>query len=436
MGLYSRTKPKKDLITEAYVGETEGIKEMQKHLSAFRAKYLGKFLKFDENINIDPDLEKFNRAVEKQFGFETFNLRIVSSTTINAFTLPVSSNFDVNTVVKPQDVLEPGKMKFKKDLGLLGLVWIFYGVLANPKFTDREVLAIILHEIGHNFEYVMNGYLGVLNTISNCLDAIVLLFVGLFAVILVRTNAYKKEINTADLNLRPTKFGYALRYLWKIKGIIDSITNETKYISKLVNPFVNLGSFITGILKRTAQQPTNVIFNLLLGYGYKAENLSDNFATMHGYGPEIASGLAKLHAVSSSQIENVVDEKIPILSQMLDFVGVPALALIHVVDPHPALPRRIQAQIEMLERELCKDSVDPKLRDRLLRDLKGVEIANDNYIKNSHKAFKELDKAAKEPHPYSNIYYEFLSRAFDGDLRHYIFDAAIRDEVDEHLNKK
>ena len=429
MGIFKRSKIQ--VVKEAYIGETKGIQEMQKHLSAFRSKYITKKFEFDENINLDKDLELFNRAAEKEFGFECFNLRIISSTTINAFTIPVSSRFDVHSSGNPDEMLEPGKMKFKKELGYCGLVWLYYGIFSNEKFTDREVMAIILHEVGHNFAHVMNGYIGILHTASKAVVfGIAIATVVPLLVVGGHTNAVYKSLNDYDKYLKDKHLGYILRYYWKNRGIIDSIRNEVNFISRLTNPIANVFNVIRGIGLKIVRDPINSVFDILLGLGYKEEVLSDNFSAIYGYGPEIASALGKFKTVHSSQLQNAIDAKIPYITQFLELTILPIEILTSVIKVHPLLSRRIDSVLEKLESELDKGNMDAKMEKRLRADIKQLYKEKEKYIKCRH------DDPVKDPVAYSKAYNSLMDYMFKGDIKHYIFDTKIDDNMENHLKIK
>ena len=47
--------------------------------------------------------------------------------------------------------------KFKKEAGYAAIVCIYAGLIFNPNYSTEEIMAIIMHEIGHNFQEAISG---------------------------------------------------------------------------------------------------------------------------------------------------------------------------------------------------------------------------------------------------------------------------------------
>ena len=155
MGIYNAP----NLIQEVYFGKTNGINELQKQFSKFRGKFINSTFKFSTKINIDPDLLKFNRMIENEFGFKTFSLYIINNIYYNAYTIPIGL-----TPGKSMTASETG-FKFKGNR-YTTMVCMSTGILLDKKFTDEELFAILLHEIGHNFSQNIDKHTSVFFTIQ------------------------------------------------------------------------------------------------------------------------------------------------------------------------------------------------------------------------------------------------------------------------------
>ena len=141
-------------INEVYFGKTPEILAMEKQLHKFRSKYMGRYIS-NISVNSDEDLLKFNRMVEDYFGFGCFTLHIQNEIMPNAFTLPLDYRIDVGLT---SNSIEKGVNHFKlnKKLDYTGIVYITSAVMFNSDFTTPEVMAVILHEIGHNFYFALS----------------------------------------------------------------------------------------------------------------------------------------------------------------------------------------------------------------------------------------------------------------------------------------
>ena len=165
---------KKYNLDEAFVPKSKGMKEMEKCLQVLRAPYLvdynsiefftKRFQSAENAIQDDPNLIKFCKLMEKEFVFESMSLVIVRSDKMNALTLPV---------FKDQKMLDSTGMRYLKEARVNITVMITDSLLFNDRFTDAEILSILLHEIGHNFSQSGIKYLEYIRMGRHCIDFIV-----------------------------------------------------------------------------------------------------------------------------------------------------------------------------------------------------------------------------------------------------------------------
>ena len=146
-------------INEVYFGKTPEIMAIENQLDKFRRNYMGKYLIM--GVNNDPDLIRLNRMFENQFGFGCFSLNIVTQMIENAFTMPIDMRYDVFNTNKNL-IANKNTFKFNKDADYTCIVCIFSGLIFNPAYTTEEIMACILHEIGHNFYAALDKKHGVL----------------------------------------------------------------------------------------------------------------------------------------------------------------------------------------------------------------------------------------------------------------------------------
>ena len=137
------------VIHEAYVGKTPTLLEAEKQINKIRVN-----CKKFTDINKSPEVQALNRLIEKQFGMDVFATLVEQNNIPEAHTIPIDTRFDVGLKHDISDFVIGDKKtgyKFKPDNGL-GIIFIVsLGILKSPDFTDGEILAIMLHEIGHNF---------------------------------------------------------------------------------------------------------------------------------------------------------------------------------------------------------------------------------------------------------------------------------------------
>ena len=88
--------------------------------------------------------------------------------------------------------------------------------------------------------------------------------------------------------------------------------------------------------------------------------IADKFATINGYGPELQSALAKMNMISSRSEKFV--EKIPFIGALINLSYTQAYEDVYKFDEHPQLIQRINSSLSILEAEMKKKELDPKLK--------------------------------------------------------------------------
>lgn len=119
-------------------------------------------------INTDPLIREISILFEEIFGFYSFQLSIEQSQQYNAYTAPLSSKIDVWNYKKCV-VRDNQGLRFTPIARVNTAAVITSGLLLDNNFTDREILAILLHEIGHNFSDSINNTLGVFTNFKKVL---------------------------------------------------------------------------------------------------------------------------------------------------------------------------------------------------------------------------------------------------------------------------
>lgn len=415
-----QSSPSDNIINEVYFGKTDSILKIEKQLDIFRNKYMGNTVLGKTMVNSDEDLLKFNRLVEDYFGFGIFSLNIIKQPIFNAFTMPIDARFDCLFSTNKNLIANKKTFKFNKKADYCAVVNIYTGLIFNPLFTTPEILAIILHEIGHNFQGALNesqGYLlssySILIFLNNILVCITNpSYDNISKTVsnsLSSTNAFMKLDKKFENALRKNKnlFIYINDYCQTLKSIFGSaVLFAADFIDKLtlgilklpmavLNLFSSFGSYLSIILN-----PVN----------YNNERIADNFVTMYGYANELGSALEKINNANTKKVflknsnENELSlfNKIPIISNIY-YMNIQAARIISTVfDEHPEDLIRIKDQIIMLEKELEKTDLDPKMRKAIKSDIK---LLNDQINK-----LTESVKSIKDKNLVRNVWYNKLKK--------------------------
>lgn len=90
------------------------------------------------------------KSISDAFGFDYVHINYINNSNANMSTLLSSMCVDLGHK-KLANSLMPNKMKYKKGSGISCFININTGILFNTNMSDEELMALFLHEIGHNF---------------------------------------------------------------------------------------------------------------------------------------------------------------------------------------------------------------------------------------------------------------------------------------------
>ena len=364
-----------DYLTEVYIGKTKELLLAETQLDIFRKKYMSKYV-FNTRVNSDKDLLKFDRMMEDIFGFGCFTLHIHNQPSVNAFTMPIDFRCDYRN---PTDniIADKNGFKFKKEYSYAAILGIYSGLIFNPAFTTPEVMALLLHEIGHNFNSALNKSNGTFTNIIVTIETFISIMSG-SPLALINTiknsNQMRMALDTAGKNMReknaiPVIVYDAFKQLQSVLNTTALTINDILRVGSLgtltiINALYNcVRSALMYIIN-----PANIITKIIgLNIKYKSELTADNFPTIYGYGPELASALNKFEGAEgdSSSIIMRSFNKIPVLSTIMHCNEIPVFFLAQMFDEHPHSTARIKDQLDLLNLELSKQDMDPKMVDRI-----------------------------------------------------------------------
>ncbi|WP_300944026.1 hypothetical protein [uncultured Duncaniella sp.] len=213
--------------------------------------------------------------------------------------------------------------------------------------TGGEILAIILHEIGHNF-YVgpirefgaeFLGMLTATELVKWLLSELqlIMLVEGSDTLDRMMPDSQKKQI-TALMNI----IGTAFRPIYAAGNLAIIITNLLRMAVIIANVIVTI--------------PLRAIRSVVL---YDTEKYSDAFAASYGYGTELSSSLEKLGhmtmpGVTSSDMQLVLDF-------LFAMYRIPLSLIMLLIDVHPESNGRLHNNIKYMEAAGSKIT-DPKLK--------------------------------------------------------------------------
>lgn len=371
-----------NIVNEAYIGKTLVLEQIEDLISQIRGK-ITRYKDFDRM----KEVQALNRLFEKQFGMDVFALHMIPENVMNAYTCVIARNFDVYRRKNFSDYLVADRkdgFKFRSDNNFCIIANVYYGLFTNPDLTDGEILAIILHEIGHNFadflddnirlanQYIMDSWMAT-NIAQIIVDAIQLNIIGVIGDIsnviqgLTMMNNFKKnkmeKINQKgkERTISPTLkglsgktsdfFGTCANILYKY----NIITLGFKGIGKLFRkPFEN---FLKNSAKKSVDRRNEII--------------ADKFATVYGYGPELTTGLQKMSSYKSK--DYTIIDKLP-FGKKFNEAWDKLYLDINEFDCHPHDIQRANECIKTLKDELEQEDMDPKLKSVIKSQINDIEF--------------------------------------------------------------
>ena len=228
--------------------------------------------------------------------------------------------------------------------------------------NEQEVLAILLHEIGHNF------YFCPVTLVSELVND----------VITTPTNIIKTFVNKLALKLVAKIDDWVRQEIPVITNVVNVITDVMQNVDSLLRTYGVAMNIINSIIKYKRgdiEKPKAMEIAYKLGK-YGDEKGADSFATKYGYGAELISALHKFdnpeNLLGTAFLKSLgtfgsVMADLTLLS--LDVVSAAKL------DPHPSHSQRAQSMLKKLKRDLDKGAFPPGAERDLREEIAKLERA-------------------------------------------------------------
>lgn len=415
-----------EFVNEAYVGKTPTLEKIEQKIGEMRAK-----VKYSGANNTLKETLEINRLFEEQFGMEVFALKIYPSATPNGYTMVVGRNFDIAEYEDLPSMVEADPKngyRFKKDNGFCIIMYIASSIMMDPNYTDAEILAIMLHELGHNFADCIYNDINIankdmMNTYRKSMVYICILYAITIVGIPVAAKLFADYIkNLYELNNRRKRKKEKKNQ--KIgKGKLSAMIRGMK--AKLND----VSSLVAGILFRISGAASTYKRNVEI-YGDKTkarqslgrqnEIIADKFAGIYGYGPDQATALLKLESTPSGS-EKFVD-KLGNFGKSMNDKYTEAMLAMNDYDVHPQVIQRIFEEIKLLENELKKEDLDPKMKAVIQEQLQQLR----DIIKLATTVNEDMSNREKA----RTLYNQYMANECPDAI-----DKEIEDKIEEALDK-
>lgn len=347
-------------VNETYFGKSKELEIIEKS--------------FDKTIQSKDKIDASSlgivaKQLQKKFGFDNVSIGIDKSPGLNAYTYI--------------DIADIKKMKIKTSEGYKALpgntcsiLVVFSPAMLSGVLSGKELTAITLHEIGHQFasKRILN---------SSSLRYMASYIRGLSELDKIIRIASQETNSIADMFMM-------------IRRVISKLTEDAVFAIKYV---INTLILLKDILKTPTLKDTynligdstksNRIMNYIKNFDKVKkpikvhdleEEMADSFATIYGYGPELASALTKIEASDIDEEFDPYDNSFYNL-----YIYIPIYTLLSYIctsDSGIAIQtsRRVYAQLLTLRKEMNDINTDAKTKKRILADIDELEKVYGKYI--------------------------------------------------------
>lgn len=358
---------------EAYFGKTKEFKQMEDCIQKLKDEYQDSVLHLG-NIENTHEWKKLRELLEDKFGFYSLSLILKRDSLPNACTYPVSCTIDGAAQMSKYAVVDKG-LKYNKNCKCCTLVYVTDTLFFNEKLTSAEVLSVLLHEIGHNFDEVCYKHLCAFNVIDSIFYAVFVLinnplhFYEAFLMFTGGRRIYSQFMNSIQ--------GCMLWVFFDFIGNLVSIPIGIAYkiFLPIIKPIIYGISTIYNIIDPLAPF-------ILACDGYQKEQFADKFVAIHGYGPEYASAMGKLEDEINNLGITWGINRIPIIAHFYQALAVATSFLGKSrLDPHPDYAARMMAIMNVIETDLDKDkSIDAKTKQQAKKDIARIRQNVKDYL--------------------------------------------------------
>ena len=360
-------------VTEAYIGKTKPLLAAEKELDIIIRERKTNPLTYDMSSDGNPHVKAVGKLLQKQFGFKECVINFVPNMTVNACT--VNTSLVSRSIHYKSYRFDKKRGHYDEEHCISSFVTVFEGLLENDNMTGGVLLAIILHEIGHDFD---NSPWLVIQDILLFISSPIQMLIG---ELMKERNIVQRGMTIiSNIIYRIPSLETFLKLFTGTTGLINGIKrflHEMKVVNSLMSgkpiKFIRgykIEEIIAGNLSKIAGAP--------------GEIHSDELAAVYGYGAELSKGLVILRN-SNITFEGIVSKNpatnllVDVYSQMykiIIFCSIPEAA----IDCHPSAQARVKSVIDKYERDLANSDFPPEMKKELIRELEETKEIYKGYI--------------------------------------------------------
>ena len=344
------------ILDEAYYGE----KKVRPILTAMED--IVELLKTNPNAEVDKLSEgkALNKAVQDVFGFKTAKVYWANRPSFGngPFTM-----FGARILWSGEESLaygnNPDRLYDSKHV-LKCYIQMDNILVTMLDMTARELTAVLLHEIGHNFDYtpasVFQMWFNFINAIFTGPASILQYFVQNML------QEYGRDVLMALMNLDT----YITRWIPPVgviyRAVDKTLFNIQKFISAMLSPLTLIAVIPTYALF----SPFNYIQNY---FTRKREVYADSVAAAYGFGPELITGLDKMHSYMTE-----ANTDLGVLAFFYDLARFQQEAFSFLMGGHTSNQQRMINVMTKLKEDLNDPRIDKDMKKECAKTLAECEV--------------------------------------------------------------
>lgn len=344
-------------FTEAYFGKSSTLIEAENVLASLISEMRKNPLADYTNHPLNSKLEKL---LQKQFGFR--GVHIVWKRTPE-FAPNVMTMINSDVIFKGNSIVAIDKKKGYQDKEHQHICIIHASstMASHLNLTPEEYLAILLHELGHNFDY--SGYM-ILDYMMKMLNVVI--------------SACSGNMNSIlGIIAQVPEIGKMVSYDFQsaVERILESVP-ILKRIAFSLNKFISSVSRITEIAFApliTSMTPLYLILSPLSQFSNlttrKVEIFADSFAAVYGYATPLASALTKMDSLNMIRGVNT-EKETGLYAFVKDMAMLNRYILSFCTSDHGTTDARIKTLISTIERDIREGDYPPEVEKELKNQLK------------------------------------------------------------------
>lgn len=348
------------LINEAFYGKKD-VSEIQTVLDKIYSAVMADPKQSIYGTSLARELES---AVQKVFGFKSVSIiwsnRYGGGRT-SPYTMPSAVVIHGFSTSLEYGSHQNGFYDTKHEL--MVYIQLDQSLFSDVGLTSEEMCGILLHEIGHNFDYSPANLIGAWFRVIMAL--IQLRPEGLLSIPITEWGRpiYQaiRNIDTFIQSYIPP-IGILIRLIGKVRF------NVIKFLRALLSPVSSIVAFPIALV----YSPTK---HLEQFFTRKKEVYADSFAAAYGYASEVISALEKMYAFQTGD-----PDAGPIMQFFYDFTRFQQEYVSLFLGGHGSDQKRLIKMIDKLEQDLKDPRLDSKVKAELIENINDARKCYDDLL--------------------------------------------------------